>query len=62
MSTKKRLQRTGPWDPDRPKRPQEDTEIELEGEGKRFDELVKKTRKEPKEGQGQPTEGGDDAA
>lgn len=62
MSTKKRLQRTGPWDPDRPKRPQEDTEIELEGEGKRFDELVKKTRKEPKESQGQPTEGGDDAA
>jgi len=55
MSTKKRLQRTGPWDPDRSKRPQEDAEKELEEEGKRFDELVKKTRKQRKESQGQPT-------
>ena len=63
MSTKKRPQRTGPYHPvDRPERPQEDTEIDLEEEGKRFDELVEKTRKERKESHGQPTEGGDGAA
>jgi hypothetical protein len=63
MSTKKRPKRTGPYNPvDRPERPQEDIEIDLEEEGKRFDELVEKTRKERKENQGQPTESGDDTA
>ena len=61
MNTKKRPQRTGPSDPDPPERAQEDAELELEGEGKRFDELVKKTRKERKESQGQPTDSGHDA-